>query len=589
MKTLGKKISALVLVTLLIGMLLSWFLVSGDLRTRLDEEVSDRLSTDTQTVVQLLQEKGVESLSGRLQDWSRILGVRITIVDGDGSVLADSTISSDQLNRVDNHLTRPEVRQALEEGTGRDLRYSESTRERYLYYALRTTVADQPVVVRCSLLYSHFDQILWRVRRRLVFSLCIAGCFSMVLGSLWTRRLTHPLEKLALAAGALERGEKALFPGGGGSEIERLSLSMKNMAERLEITVVDLEEERGQLRTVVEAMPVGLLLLDSSGRVRYANGALRVLLRDLPERLEGESIQGSIRIPELLDLFDTVQRQRQQRETCSFPFRQGGAQLFFRAEALRTGTQVLIIVQDVTEQHQMESARRSFFADAGHEFQTPLTVIAAAAELLGQMTESNAGDREGYLQQILHQQRRMTHLVDDLLFLSRLDADLPVEESVDFDLAAAVRFLVEESRQNPNAGSIDWEVHVPDIPLYRGKENELRRAISNILDNAVKYTSKRYEGSAGGKIKVRLSEDSATCCLKISDNGVGIPPQAIEHIFERFMRVDKGRGRDSKDVGGYGLGLAIARRIVLAHRGEIQVRSENGSTEFTLVLPRLMS
>ena len=584
MRTLEKKISALVLATLLIGTLLSWFLVSGDLRTRLDEEVSDQLSTDTQTVVQLLRENGIASLSGRLEDWSRILGVRITIVSGDGTVLADSTISADQLSHVDNHVTRPEIRQALKEGTGRDLRYSESTRERYLYYALRTSVADQPIVVRCSMLYSHFDQILWRVRRRLVFSLCIAGFFSMVLGSLWARRLTNPLEKLTLAAGALERGERAAFPDSGGTEIERLSLSMKNMAERLERTVADLQEEREQLRTVVEAMPVGLLLLDSAGRVRYTNGILHALLRDLPERLEGESIQGAIRIPELLDLFDEVQRQ--QRAKCSFPFRQGVAQLFFRAEAIRTGNQVLIIVQDVTEQHQMESARRSFFADAGHEFQTPLTVIAAAAELLEQMTDSSAGEREVYLDQILHQQKRMTHLVDDLLFLSRLDADLPIEESVDFDLAAAVRFLVEESQQNPRAHNMDWEVHVPDVLFYRGKENELRRAISNILDNAVKYTAKRYEGSAGGKIKVQLSESTAAYSLKISDNGVGIPHSAIEHIFERFMRVDKGRGRDSKDVGGYGLGLAIARRIILAHRGEIEVRSGNGSTEFTLILPR---
>ena len=584
MRTLGKKISALVLVTLLVGTLLSWFLVSGDLKTRLNEEVSDQLSTDTRAVVQLLQEKGVASLSSSLESWSRILGVRITLIDGDGSVLADSTISPDHLSQVGNHLTRPEIRQALEIGSGRDLRYSESTRERYLYYAVRTTIGDQPIIVRCSLLYSQFDQILWRVRRHLVLSLCIAGFFSMLLGSLWARRLTHPLEKLTLAAGALERGERAAFPDSGGTEIERLSLSMKNMAERLEATVADLQEEREQLRTVVEAMPVGLLLLDSAGRVRYANGVLHALLRDLPERLEGESIQGAIRIPELIDLFAAVQRR--QREKCSFPFRQGGSQFFFGAEAIRTGNQVLMIVQDVTEQHQLESARRSFFADAGHEFQTPLTVIAAATELLAQMTDSNGAERDVYLDQILHQQKRMTHLVDDLLLLSRLDADLPIEEDADFDLAANVRFLVKESRENPRARNIDWEVCVPECLPYRGKENELRRAISNILDNAVKYTAKHYEGASGGKIKVQLSENTAAYSLKISDNGVGIPHQAMEHIFERFMRVDKGRGRDSKDAGGYGLGLAIARRIVLAHKGDIEVRSGNGATEFTLILPR---
>ena len=584
MRTLGKKISALVLVTLLVGTLLSWFLVSGDLKTRLNEEVSDQLSTDTRAVVQLLQEKGVASLSSSLESWSRILGVRITLIDGDGSVLADSTISPDQLSQVDNHLTRPEIHQALEAGSGRDLRYSESTRERYLYYAVRTMIGDRPIVVRCSLLYSQFDQILWRVRRHLVLSLCIAGFFSMLLGSLWARRLTHPLEKLTLAAGALERGERAAFPDSGGTEIERLSLSMKNMAERLEATVADLQEEREQLRTVVEAMPVGLLLLDSAGRVRYANGVLHALLRDLPERLEGESIQGAIRIPELIDLFAAVQRR--QREKCSFPFRQGGSQFFFGAEAIRTGNQVLMIVQDVTEQHQLESARRSFFADAGHEFQTPLTVIAAATELLAQMTDSNGAERDVYLDQILHQQKRMTHLVDDLLLLSRLDADLPIEEDTDFDLAANVRFLIKESRENPRARNIDWEVCVPECLPYRGKENELRRAISNILDNAVKYTAKHYEGASGGKIKVQLSENTAAYSLKISDNGVGIPHQAMEHIFERFMRVDKGRGRDSKDAGGYGLGLAIARRIVLAHKGDIEVRSGNGATEFTLILPR---
>lgn len=586
MKTLGKKISALVLVTLLIGTLLAWFLVSGDLKMRLDEEVSDRLTTDTQTVIRLLQDEGIESLSKRLHSWSEILGVRITIINGGGTVLADSAIPSGGLGQIDNHLVRPEVRQALEGGMGRDLRYSESTRERYLYYALRTRVNDAPIVVRCSLLYSHFDQILWQVRRRLVFSLCIAGCFSMLLGSLWARRLTRPLEELTLVAEALEKGGRTLFPTGGGSEIERLSLSMKNMAEKLEVTVSDLEEERGLLRSVVEAMPVGLLLLDSGAKVRYTNGAFRALLRDLPDRLEGESLQSSIRIAELFDLFDGVRQSQNQRETCSFPLRQGGEQFFFRAEAIRKESQVLIIVQDVTEQHQMENARRSFFADAGHEFQTPLTVISAATELLAQMKESTAHEREPYLDQILHQQKRMTLLVDDLLFLSRLDAELPVEESVEFDLASAVRLLVKESRHSPHAIRIEWEEDLQESLCYRGKKKDLLRAISNILDNAIKYTFKRYPDSPGGKIQVELKEDGAICRLKISDNGIGIPPQAIEHIFERFMRVDKGRARDSKDIGGYGLGLAIARRVILAHKGEIQVRSEGGCTRFELILPR---
>ena len=591
MKTLQGKIILLVGVMAALSFALGAVLVVGDVRRQLDDQTREILQTRTHALAQALTDQGTEAVRTRLGTWRDILGLRITLVDPQGIVLGDSDIPQGKLKGLSNHLTRPEVQEALRTGEGSDLRYSESTGVAYLYEARRVPLADGSfLVVRTSMPRQDYDHLLWRVRRHLFASLALAALLSLGLGIWGVRRITRPLGELARAAGAVELGEKAHFPLEGTREIRRLSGALKHMAERLTATLEDLEEEREQLRRLVESLPVGVLLVDPKGRVRYANDALKGLLRDLPARLEGAPVQGALRHPPLLDLIERVAgNPATGGDNITFRDR-GERESFLRAEAVRVHQQTLVVVQDLTEQVLMEEARKSFVADAGHELQTPLTAIRAAAELLLSMETSTGAERAPYLDRIVEQQERMTSLVDDLLLLSRLESGVPVQTEEDLDLAALLGDLVERARQHPLAKDLAFQVRLPETAPFRGRPEELRRAFENLLENGVKYTHRRFGDQPGGVLRLTLEATPQGYRAEVRDNGVGIPPSMRERIFERFERAEKHRARGNDPKGGYGLGLAIARRALEGHGGSLELAETAGEepegTAFRIRLPR---
>jgi signal transduction histidine kinase len=190
-----------------------------------------------------------------------------------------------------------------------------------------------------------------------------------------------------------------------------------------------------------------------------------------------------------------------------------------------------------------------------------------------------------YIEEIMRQRERMTVLVDNLLLLSKLESGAPSSASRNFDLSDITREQIDESRKNPKASGITWETDIPERLVYYGRPEELGRSISNLLDNAVKYTHRRYRGEQGGNISVKLIEEDGVCVLKVRDNGVGIPCEDAGRIFWRFERIERDRARDGKDTGGYGLGLAIVKTAVESHGGNVTLKSSDGSTEFTVRLP----
>jgi two-component system phosphate regulon sensor histidine kinase PhoR len=242
------------------------------------------------------------------------------------------------------------------------------------------------------------------------------------------------------------------------------------------------------------------------------------------------------------------------------------------------------VLSDLTERHRMEEAKSAFVADASHELQTPLTVIRAATELLMEDSLPDE-DRHRFLQRIVEQQERMTALVEDLLLLSRLESGIPVERTEKVDLASLLSSLLEGARMAPESEKLRWEASLPGSADVRGRCEELRRAFGNLIDNAVKYTLRRFGTESGGHIRLSLEPKDSGWLFSIEDNGVGIPPAMIERIFERFQRAEAHRSRNNAEKGGYGLGLSIARRVAESHKGWIRVESPGEGAKFTLWLP----
>jgi heavy metal sensor kinase len=221
---------------------------------------------------------------------------------------------------------------------------------------------------------------------------------------------------------------------------------------------------------------------------------------------------------------------------------------------------------------------RRFLADASHELRTPLTIIKGELqEMVG--TDLSEGEMRERVGSVLEEVARLEHLVSGLLALSRLDAGEAQRELFDVDLAELTASTSEQMRLMAEDRGIHLEASGLESMLIRGDRGRLKQVIVNLLDNAIRCTPR------GGIVTLRTTKTSTHNVLEVSDTGVGIPPSALPHIFERFFRVDEARSRDD---GGAGLGLSIVKSICSAHGAEIEVRSELGQGScFRLSFPRL--
>ena len=598
-KTLSGKLIVLTVTTSILSIVLSWSIVSYDMSRQLDSILSDELSRDVNVFLNILATSANQNPTpkneliswDKLVRWSELMGARITVIAGDGTVIADSSIPYENISGLDNHLDRIEVRKALQDGFGLDKRYSETTREPYMYYAIKTTIENLPgsdYIIRCSMPLPRYYTLLSRIRFDIFTALLISAFISLLVGSFYLGRITQPIKELVEALKASRRGDRPSYPIGASLEIDELSMSMRESAETQAKIMNDLLNERNHLETVVRSAPCGLMLVDSQGLVSCFNGMISPLLRYEPDPNDDNMADGLLRVPELINIL--VNARNGVRDSVEFTVRNRGIERFYTAVAIPVvGEEVLLVIDDITERHRMEEARKSFVADAGHEFQTPLTSISVAAELLLGMDESTPDEREPYITEIMRQRERMTMMVDDLLLLSRLESGLPASKSERFDLANLVEDKVAEAQKLPKASKLEWDINIPDSLMFEGQKNELERSVSNLLDNAVKYTHARYQEELGGMVCVTLMMQNNDLVLRIKDNGIGIPMNSMNQIFGRFERAGQDRSRTNDSTGGYGLGLAIAKSAIESHHGSINVECVDGFTTFTVSLPILKS
>lgn len=221
--------------------------------------------------------------------------------------------------------------------------------------------------------------------------------------------------------------------------------------------------------------------------------------------------------------------------------------------------------------------QQDFVADASHELRTPLAVIQTNLELVQGNAEETVESQKKWLSYIDFEVKRLTQLINDLLFLARADSSQQVLDPKEFSLTSALQMTVESFQTLATKRQVELTFSSPSNLLMLGDENKLRQLLVILLDNALKHTP------AQGKIKVYLQQNNGNTLLQVRDSGEGISPEHLPHLFDRFYRADRAR---SKQTGGSGLGLAIAEWIVKGHQGNIKVDSiPNQGTLFTITLP----
>ncbi len=330
----------------------------------------------------------------------------------------------------------------------------------------------------------------------------------------------------------------------------------------------DLASELERIHAAVDQLPDGLVVLDRYDHVLWANDAAESLHGIFGTR---RPIHHFIRQPELAGLLETNEAGSSIR--VELPGRPGRIYelLLHRAQ----GEQKLLITRDVTERAKLDAMRSDFVANVSHEIRTPVTVIAGFAETLLTL-DLDVHQRREYLESILEQSRTMQRIVDDLLTISSLESDTQALDDEPIDLASLLERLVDEAR-TISAGRHQISLVLDGPRRVLASPGELESAVRNLLTNAIRYTPD------DGRIGVDWRVQDAEGRIAVRDTGIGIGPEHLPRLAERFYRVDRGR---SRATGGTGLGLAIVKRIMARHQGQLRFDSAPGrGSTFILCLP----
>lgn len=355
----------------------------------------------------------------------------------------------------------------------------------------------------------------------------------------------------------------------------------------LQQKIETIQQSASQSSLVLSAMPVGVMAFDEKLNLLFVNRAGRELL-GLPTAAQfGQPLIEVIRQPVVVNLIQQVSVEPQIQEV-ELELPMSKSTLRLRAHPLAAPntthsigahTGVLLTVSDETRLKQLENARRDFTANVSHELKTPLSAIKAYAEtlLMGALEDEDASRL--FVERIGEQAHRLDLLIRDLLHLTKLQSQPDRPELVELDLSDVLKTCVEEHRTIGQAKKVTIDVDQVEKQCRVLSDLEsIRTIVGNLLSNAVRYNQ------PGGWVKVSTRLESSAVVLIIADGGIGIPPEDLDRIFERFYRVEKAR---SQDAGGTGLGLSIVKHMVQAIGAEISVRSELGKgSEFSLRLKR---
>jgi two-component system phosphate regulon sensor histidine kinase PhoR len=507
-----------------------------------------------------------------LRDWVSQMassGARVTVIASDGRVLADS--QSDP-QTMENHATRPEIQEAMARGDGRSIRHSVTINRDLLYYAVRQDSFGGPsAVLRFALPLETVDEVLSSFRQRLwlasFFILLIAGAISM----LFSRSFTGRVERLEEFSRRVAEGDFRPQPrDGSGDALEALGISLNRTAARLDRTIQTLTEERNLSSAILGSMVEGVAVVNGSERLVFANpGFAEILGLDVPPT-SGSALVEVVRQTELVEAVRQVLggESRVQSEIVTGTLRQH----FFAitVASVRAGDTIgaVVVLHDITELRKLERVRRDFVANVSHEFRTPLTAIQGFSETLLAGAIDDPQNRTRFLEIILEHSRRLARLTEDLLMLSKMDAERLELEIRRLSVSQLIESCLETAQRRAAEKDLRISVNAPErLPDIAGDRRRLAEVLQNLLDNAIQYTL------PGGQIVLSAATVGEEVVLTVSDTGIGIPQADQPRIFERFYRVDVAR---SREAGGTGLGLAIAKHLVEIHGGRLWVESEIG-------------
>lgn len=514
-----------------------------------------------------------------LYNISKYIDAKIVITDKAG-LIRTNTLNNSSLQKG-TKLPYPDVEKIL---------HGKIVAQRGTYPGITATVLSVGVpikignaVIGAVFLHAPVEPVTQTVRtvQKTILYLAIGTIFlATILGFIFSKTITKPILDMNRVAMEMAKGNfsEKVNPETD-DELGLLGNTLNYLSSELQQSMDALSNEKDQLAGILTSMTDVVITIDIRGKILLMNPQAQKLF-GRPTATADQNIGDLHTVPDLKEKFDSALRNKDYSKSditiddrifnlSMAPFRHSRGEI----------RGIVAVLHDVTKEKRLESLRREFVANVSHELRSPLSLLQGYVEALADGLAEDEEQRQKYLNIVLDETLRLRRLVNDILDLSQLETGnikMKTEQISIHELVYRVtdRFkpLFEEQQKS-------MQVAVPDsLPMISGDEDKLQQVLINLLDNAAKYTPQH------GTVEVSAEFEGESVVISVTDTGPGIPADELNHVWERFYKVNKARTREG--IGGTGLGLAIAKNIVLAHHGKVQVTSEVGhGAKFSFSIP----
>ena len=410
-----------------------------------------------------------------------------------------------------------------------------------------------------------------------IILISVYGFISILIGIFVAKVILDPIAKLIDSAPKIAAGESLGLENGKKTNVDDLTGAFNLMTNELRENLKEVNRQKRQIETILLHMTDGIIAFDIEGNIMHINPAATELLNLTENENTFDKIFSKLNID--INLEKTIYLENWTSSEQRVQVEDKYLNIFFASfkDEQEIAAGVIAVIQDITEHVKLDNMRKEFVADVSHELKTPITSIMGYADTLLE-GEYDKETQDKFLKVIASEARRMAKLVTDLLILSRYDNNKVKKEITEFDLGDLVKKCQEKLQLEINKKGHEVECFVTaNVPPVKADKDGIERVVLNIMTNSIKYTPEN------GNIKIYVGFVYNDAYIKIIDNGIGIPEEDLNRIFERFYRVDKARTRE---MGGTGLGLSIAKEILDQNKGSIDIKSEKGKgTEVVIRIP----
>ncbi len=558
MKLLSSKIFSgylLVIVSLTaIIVLFSYQKIKTHYKDTLTTQLINLNNTIHEPLLEYLNHQDIGGLDEYVKKLGKRIHTRITVIDTNGVVLADSEKNP---KLMENHKGRPEIKKALVQDFGSTLRYSTTVNERMLYVA-HPIISNHHIIgiSRVSLYADEIDTLIIEILYEILEVVVIFVLITLFAVLFFTRSITKPLQKISMAAQKVASGDfdvKVFLHGK--SEIKDLSDNFNFMTQKIKELFSKVTSQKEELDAIISSINEGLAVFDTKGKILLSNKAFCNMLDCSScsdafywEAIDSENFGELFR--DVVDKKKTIQKDLEISDK------------FYAISAsfIESKNEIVFLLRDITKAKELELLKKDFVTNVSHELRTPLTAIKGFVETLEDEVQEDTSMR--YVDIIKRHTDRLINIVQDLMMLSELENvnKTLMKSQVNIrNLISNVSKIFDPKLQEKKLEyNVNIEENFPDLIIDNFK---IEQVFVNLIDNAIKYTEE-------GKIEINIFNKEKNAIIEISDTGVGIPDEDKDRVFERFYRVDKSR---SRKVGGTGLGLSIVKHIVQLHGGKIYV------------------